>query len=138
MFGEQEVLRLSKDISEHPDKTDYYLGSLILHRHGEKLNIIDGQQRITSLLILQQFQHDRLDADIEYESPVSIAAIGKNIEGLEKRSQLVKPGLSRLIWGGSMSPWWLPIAKIWPILFLRPRIPAANACRDRTLSNRTI
>lgn len=93
VWGEQEVLRLSKDISEHPDKTDYYLGSLILHRHGEKLNIIDGQQRITSLLILQQFQQDQLDADIEYESPVSIAAIGKNIEGLRKK---IAAGKTRL------------------------------------------
>jgi hypothetical protein len=85
VWGEKEVLRLLRDISEHQDKADYYLGSLILHRSSGKLNIIDGQQRITTLLILQQFQKKQLFAEIVYESPISITAIKKNIETLRKK-----------------------------------------------------
>ena len=85
VWGEKEILRLLRDISLHQCNADYYLGSLILHRIGGKLNIIDGQQRITTLLIMQQFQQQQLCMDIVYEAPVSIARIEKNIEILRRK-----------------------------------------------------
>ena len=82
VWGEKQVLRLLNDLNGHSGKADYYLGSLILHRTNGKLNIIDGQQRITTLFILQQFQQDALAAGIVYKSPVSMAGIQSNIKML--------------------------------------------------------
>src|SRR5690554_1887890 len=57
VWGERQMEKLCCDLSEFYNKYDtgsplYYLGSIIIHQDGEKLNIIDGQQRITSLLLL--------------------------------------------------------------------------------------
>ncbi|WP_231490334.1 DUF262 domain-containing protein [Pedobacter sp. Leaf170] len=89
VWGKKQMLRLLKDLKEHaqlvkPNMPDYYLGSLILHQKGDKLNIIDGQQRITSLLILQQFADNPVSDGIAYESPVSILNIQQNISMLRK------------------------------------------------------
>lgn len=87
VWGKRQILRLLADLKEHAltatiNSPDYYLGSLILHQNDHKLNIIDGQQRLTSLLILTQFTQTDIEDGIQYESPVSIAAIQKNIATL--------------------------------------------------------
>ena len=60
----------------------YYLGSIIIHQENEKLNIIDGQQRITSLLLLAEIQKDLSSPKVTYSSPQSIYRIKENIEFL--------------------------------------------------------
>lgn len=55
----------------------YYLGSIILHNDGEQLNIIDGQQRITTLALLDYFFNNKQHT-LEYSSPTSITQIKAN------------------------------------------------------------
>lgn len=77
-------IRTQKELSSH---LPYYLGSLILHQDGDKLNIIDGQQRITTLLLiaslLQQDQTLLLINSLEYEHPISQQQIKLNLKWLQ-------------------------------------------------------
>ena len=60
----------------------YYLGSAILHRDTKgKLNIIDGQQRITTLALLGQVA-SKTRCDLVYNSPASRRQIVNNLQWL--------------------------------------------------------
>jgi len=49
----KNVNQLIDDIRDHKDKTEYRLGTLVLHRDdNEKLNIVDGQQRMITLILI--------------------------------------------------------------------------------------
>jgi len=69
---------------------NYYLGSIILHQEineNEKikrLNIIDGQQRVTSLAILAYWLKHKQQPKIIYNAPSSQQQIAKNIAYLNK------------------------------------------------------
>ncbi|SHG68309.1 Protein of unknown function DUF262 [Salegentibacter echinorum] len=63
----------------------YYLGSIIIHQTDENLNIIDGQQRITSLLLLAEIQNFLSKPKVTYSSPQSIFRIKENIEFLKSK-----------------------------------------------------
>ncbi|SDF93708.1 Protein of unknown function DUF262 [Pedobacter terrae] len=85
VWSGKQMLRLIADLDAHPgDGADYYLGSLILHQQDGKLNIIDGQQRLTTLLILQAFSSSP-DVGIVYDSPLSVARIRGNMALLRKK-----------------------------------------------------
>ncbi|WP_150305475.1 DUF262 domain-containing protein [Pseudomonas saliphila] len=47
----KHINQLFSDIAIHKDKSAYRLGTIVFHREGEKNNIVDGQQRTTSLLL---------------------------------------------------------------------------------------
>lgn len=70
----------------------YYLGSLILHQEAGKLNIIDGQQRITTLALMSCL----LDSDpssiggLVYEHPISQQQIKHNLQWLRDRLDRVR------------------------------------------------
>lgn len=73
----QQIEQLLTDIrAQNRQLSDlpYYLGSLILHQENGKLNIIDGQQRVTTLVLiaslLQQGQNLPLVNSLEYEHPI--------------------------------------------------------------------
>lgn len=60
-WNEEQITRLLKDFKLHQqelnDKLEtehcpFYLGSVILHQQGDKLNIIDGQQRLTTMALM--------------------------------------------------------------------------------------
>lgn len=67
----------------------YFLGSLILHQADDKLNIIDGQQRITTLALIACIQKKEIGFDFSlmneliYEHPVSQQQIKKNLKWLK-------------------------------------------------------
>ncbi len=95
----KQIQRLLADIEEHQKREKerlsrpredgvklapipYYLGSAILHRDtGGKLNIIDGQQRITTLALLGQVA-SKTRCDLVYNSPVSRRQIVRNLQWL--------------------------------------------------------
>jgi hypothetical protein len=81
LWSGKEVDKLVSDLFEHFSSNislpKYYLGSIILHRNGDKLNVIDGQQRITTLAIVAHLLKQK-SPDIQYYSPVSISNIQKN------------------------------------------------------------
>ncbi len=81
VWTEREVNKLLYQISEHnnrgDDKPSFYLGSIVLHQEGENYNIIDGQQRITTMLILDKIKSDR-KYDVTYSHPITFKHIKEN------------------------------------------------------------
>jgi hypothetical protein len=63
----------------HPDLPLYYLGSIIIHKNEDTLNIIDGQQRLTTLALLD-YHINKRQYEIEYSSPKSIRQIDENYQ----------------------------------------------------------
>lgn len=89
-WQDKQLDDLLADIQSHAERhTDlpYYLGSLILHQEDGKLNIIDGQQRITTLALMAclldtgqpQFK------ELVYEHPISQQQIKHNLKWLKQR-----------------------------------------------------
>jgi len=91
-WGEKQIMGLLEDIRKHNERNkkenlslNYYLGSLILHQDKGWLNIIDGQQRLTTLAILASmlYPDDKnlaaLKRDLTFEHEVSQQQIIKNV-----------------------------------------------------------
>ncbi len=52
-WGEKQIVRLIEDISDAEKDKKYYIGTLIVsERNDKKLEVIDGQQRLTTLFLL--------------------------------------------------------------------------------------
>jgi hypothetical protein len=73
------VNQLYSDISAHRDKQAYRLGTVVFHRDGETLNLVDGQQRTITLLLtahaliehrLTKIKRQDLRDDLETLRPV--------------------------------------------------------------------
>jgi hypothetical protein len=84
VWTDKEIDKLLSDINKI-DKPMYYLGSIILHQHDDKLSIIDGQQRITTLAIIQHIKDKNQVPKVEYASPTTIEHIKKNFEYLKQQ-----------------------------------------------------
>ena len=87
VWGEKQIAKLIDDLKEHQQQfndSPYYLGSVILHAHNGKLNIIDGQQRLTTLALLGYLNDELNDVALSYHSSLSIQQIKRNLEHLEK------------------------------------------------------
>lgn len=73
--------------------TPFYLGSIILHQHLDpvsetlQLNIIDGQQRLTTLAIIAFLQGRFTDLSLSYESPESQQQIKHNLMWLKQHKE---------------------------------------------------
>lgn len=83
----EQLLRGIREQKELSPDLPYYLGSLILHEDGEKLNIIDGQQRITTLVLIASLFEDSKDLalvkSLEFEHPISQQQIKHNLKWLK-------------------------------------------------------
>ncbi|SHM54739.1 DUF262 domain-containing protein [Flavobacterium xanthum] len=86
VWGEDKVQELINDLTEYlkdPKGLCYYMGNVLLHQHNQKqkLFIIDGQQRLTTLSILYFVLNGKFtDGDkmtMEYHSPLSTLNIKK-------------------------------------------------------------
>lgn len=86
VWSEKQINRLLDDLYEYHvckgDKPLFYLGSIILHQENNDLKIIDGQQRITTMLLLQHLKESSFDSGIRCSNGVSIDNIKKNISYL--------------------------------------------------------
>jgi len=86
VWTEAKIDQLLTDLTEFSQELQhgsgqYYMGSVLLHKdkEREKLFIIDGQQRLTTLSILHQVMQDELpdNNDLSYHSPHSFTNIRK-------------------------------------------------------------
>jgi hypothetical protein len=82
VWTEREINKLLFQISEHTkreikNKPNFYLGSIVLHKEGTNYNIIDGQQRITTLQILDLIKNNR-SHPITYNHPLTLKHIKEN------------------------------------------------------------
>jgi uncharacterized protein with ParB-like and HNH nuclease domain len=97
-WTEVQVLRLLQDFKDY--QTDernkpvsegcpFYLGSIILHQQGSKLNIIDGQQRLTTMALIAYLTEEFKDLALRYKAPESQQQIKHNLAWLfSKKTQL--------------------------------------------------
>lgn len=88
VWKEKQINQLLNDLIEYEEKSQetkplYYLGSIILHQDGEQLKIIDGQQRITTFLLIQKLIHAEIKSGIEYSTAISIENIKYNLGYLQ-------------------------------------------------------
>ncbi|OYU82524.1 MAG: hypothetical protein CFE24_15255 [Flavobacterium sp. BFFFF2] len=88
IWKEKQINQLLDSIIEHnaakiEDKPMYYLGSIILHQDGNQLKIIDGQQRITTSLLLQKLKQPNAKTGITFTSGISINNITYNLSYLK-------------------------------------------------------
>lgn len=91
-WSEKHVQQLLMDIKENYDihqlKEDkkYRLGAVVVHKNNSSLDIVDGQQRLTTLTILLNFlKYDNLSLlKVEYEHSASIDCLVKNKKAIEQ------------------------------------------------------
>ena len=92
-WQQHQLQQLLEDITQHSHHTPdlpYYLGSLILHQDNGKLNIIDGQQRVTTLAIISMLLDTTTSLDLSFESPTSHQQIKKNYRWLCNQYESIK------------------------------------------------
>ena len=96
-WTEKNINKMLEDFDEFIDKKQdkYYMGTVVLHKeqkdNKEIYNIIDGQQRITTLILLNYIVNDCKDfVDIEYSNLQSQARIKENYNYLLKNKNLDK------------------------------------------------
>lgn len=71
-WTEKNLNALVNDIQEHKDKSAYRLGSIVLHRNpdsdsDENIDIVDGQQRTLTLMLLVWAVIQKQELDLERE-----------------------------------------------------------------------
>ena len=82
-WGPKHLHTMLDDFDEHYQthkQFPYYMGSLIMHKDKDKYYIVDGQQRLTTLLILKFLLNDQDDdcRKIMYSNPASTEQIKNN------------------------------------------------------------
>jgi hypothetical protein len=87
IWREKQLNRLLNDLIEYnEDSTEekplYYLGSIILHQDGDELKIIDGQQRITTFLLIQKLNTPSAKSGVYHTNTISIENIKHNLSYL--------------------------------------------------------
>lgn len=63
-WGKDEIEQLLKDLSTFNENNKYYLGSLIIKKETNTLDVIDGQQRLTALYILLSYLNTYLNKNL--------------------------------------------------------------------------
>lgn len=80
-------------IDNPSDSLEYYLGSILFYhnRRENKYEIIDGQQRLTTLILLQQFLDKSLlpEQNLSYNNHISFYHVKENLKYLENRITLL-------------------------------------------------
>ena len=96
-WGEKKAEELLNDFNDffikNQDKGNYYLGSILLYNNNnEKFEIIDGQQRITTLLIIKFLLYGRLpeNQNIEFNTHLSKFYIIEARHFFEKNEPILK------------------------------------------------
>ncbi|MFC0513513.1 DUF262 domain-containing protein [Mucilaginibacter angelicae] len=103
VWQEQQVEKLLQDLRDFTlcgrgaameSGTDtHYLGTVLLHQRGNTFNIIDGQQRITTLLLINAVidpgnsivRLHKQSLELFYEAPASKANIAKNYRFIQEK-----------------------------------------------------
>lgn len=93
-WNEKKITRLLDDFNLHQQEVTaqsesqrypFYLGSIILHQSNNILNIIDGQQRLTTMALIAYLASKHLDLNLIYESPESQKQIKNNLNWLQSK-----------------------------------------------------
>ena len=66
-WGEDEVKHLLEDINEIPDGQKYCLQPVVVKNVNDKYELIDGQQRMTTLYLIMKYLNDYVDINYSIE-----------------------------------------------------------------------
>ncbi len=100
-WEDKQITQLIEDISDISDETNYYIGSLIVSKQGNKYEVVDGQQRLTSLYLLLNCLGLDVKNTLTFACREKSNYTLKNIKELlqENRSKLdmdrIEPGIQR-------------------------------------------
>ena len=101
-WEERQLDQLVEDIIDIPDNSNYYIGSLIVSRNGNKYEVVDGQQRLTSLYLLLSCLGKKLDTTLTFEcrdkSNYTLRRVHELLD--EKRSDYDNEGIENSIHQG--------------------------------------
>lgn len=95
-WGEEEITQLLQDINDIGDKQNYYLGTLVLYKNAEHYDVIDGQQRLTTLYLLRKILSIRIEGvptsnkDLNFESRPKTIAFFKTLSEKKTKDALEK------------------------------------------------
>lgn len=68
-----EAIAVGREFAKPDSSYAYRIGTIILHKKGKKYDIVDGQQRIISLLLLSRFLHNNVDMPYNFVEEVNLA-----------------------------------------------------------------
>lgn len=88
IWKKKQINQILDSLLEHyENKVDskpmYYLGTILLHQENGKLNVIDGQQRITTSLLFLKLLNPSFKSGLNYTSGISINNIKYNLSYLK-------------------------------------------------------
>ncbi|MCT3814421.1 hypothetical protein CMT92_06820 [Elizabethkingia anophelis] len=88
VWQEKQINQLLDSVIEHhqstiAEKPMYYLGSILLHQEDGLLKIIDGQQRLTTSLLIQKITNPDYKSGITYSASKTIENIKYNLSYLK-------------------------------------------------------
>ena len=90
-WDEGHFIDLNSDITSAEEGQQYFLGTLVLHRKEDKshYDVVDGQQRLTTLMILLACLRDRIeDEDIKKELQDKILQKRSKIDSIPEKPRL--------------------------------------------------
>lgn len=91
-WGEKEIVQLIHDIyyMDQEENANYYLGSLIVSRNGNEYEVIDGQQRLTTLFIILKCLSQNGALTQEISNTLCFSCRDKSNYTLNNLSQLIE------------------------------------------------
>ena len=89
-WEDKQLTQLVEDISDISDDANYYIGSLIVSRQGQIFEVVDGQQRLTSLYLLLNC------LDQEVQNTLTFACRDKSNYTLKNIKELLRENRSKL------------------------------------------
>ena len=89
-WEDKQLVQLMEDISDVADDANYYIGSLIVSRQGNKFEVVDGQQRLTSLYLLLNC------LGYEVQNTLTFACRDKSNYTLQSIQELIQMNRSKL------------------------------------------
>ncbi len=89
-WEDKQLIQLIEDISDVPDDEHYYIGALIVSRQGDKFEVVDGQQRLTSLYLLLNC------LGVDVKDTLTFACRDKSNYTLKKIKELLQDNRSKL------------------------------------------
>ena len=100
-WEDKQLTQLVEDISDVSEDANYYIGSLIVSKQGSKYEVVDGQQRLTSLYLLLNCLGMKVKPTLIFacrdRSNYTLSSISELLQ--ENRSKLdmdrIEPGIQR-------------------------------------------
>lgn len=75
-----------KEISE----SDYYIGTLIVNKRGDVYEVVDGQQRLTTIFLIMLYLEMKIDEVLHFEAREKSNHILKELYSSQKKDEIVK------------------------------------------------